>query len=130
MKVKILMTTPALLLSISGFAEVRKADSVKPIQQEFEASSDKTLILIDIGGTLLKHKDPLFSTKHEGWKRSWIQHQQPEISRTQILQALKIVEGDTKNWELMDASWPDLIRQAQKMEPKWSLLQRPIWTQH
>lgn len=114
MKVKILITALALLLAITGFAEVQKSDSIQPLQQEFAASNPKTLILIDIGQTLVKHKDAVFSSKHEGWKRSWIQSQKPGLSRSDIIQALRIVEGDTKNWELMDGNWPHLIAQAQK----------------
>lgn len=114
MKVKILITALALLLTITGYAEVRKTDSVQPIEQEFAASGSKTLILVDIGQTLAKHKDPIFNSKNEGWKRSWIQSQKPGISRSEIIQALRIVEGDTQNWELVEESWPKLIAQAQK----------------
>ena len=47
--------------SCAAYAEIRVATSLEPIQEEILSSPKETLVLLDVGGTLLAYPDVRFS---------------------------------------------------------------------
>jgi hypothetical protein len=97
----------------AGYAEIRTASSLEPIQQEIESSSKETLVLLDVGGTLLAYPDAVLHPSHEAWKYQWFQTHRPNISREERIILDRVVLGTLGSWKLLDAEWPEVIIQAQ-----------------
>lgn len=99
--------------SCVGYSEIRKAFSLEPIQQEIENSPKETLVLLDVGGTLLAYPDAILDPCHEAWKYDWFQTHYPTISREEKIAFDRIILGTLSKWKLLDAQWPKVVVQAQ-----------------
>lgn len=97
----------------SGYAEVRTASSLEPIQQEIADSRKETLVLLDVGGTLLAYPDAVLHPDHEAWKYTWFQTHCPTITKEEKIAFDRIVLGTLDKWKLLDAEWPEVIVHAQ-----------------
>lgn len=104
-----------LFLGIScvGYAEIRTTDSLEPIQQEIANSPKETLVLLDVGGTLLEYPDAVLHPSHESWKYDWFKTHFPSISREEKIALDRVVLGTLSKWKLLDGQWPEVIVQAQ-----------------
>lgn len=98
----------------AGYAEVRTASSLEPIQLEIAKSPKQTLVLLDVGGTLLEYPDAVLHPSHEKWKRDWFLTHCPSISREEKIAFDRIVLGTLGKWKLLDAKWPDVVIEAQE----------------
>lgn len=110
---KLLMGLLFLANSSLGYAETRVSDSLKPIQQEILSSPKETLVLLDVGGTLLAYPDAVLHPSHESWKYDWFQTHYPTISREEKIALDRIILGTLGKWELLDELWPEVILEAQ-----------------
>lgn len=110
---KLLIALFFLSYSCAGYAEIRKVSSLEPIQKEITSSSKETLVLLDVGGTLLAYPDAILHPSHEGWKYDWFQTHCPTISREEKIAFDRIILGTLGKWKLLDARWPEVIVQAQ-----------------
>lgn len=103
-------------LHIETYAEIREAASLVPISEEIEISNAETLVLLDIGKTLLNPTDPLFHECHEDWKKNWFEHHHPDLSVEEKRELARIVDEflvmNDSSWK-RDEEWPDLLKQAQ-----------------
>lgn len=97
----------------AGYAEIRTASSLEPIQQEIANSPKKTLVLLDVGGTLLAYPDAVLHPSHEAWKYDWFQTHYPTISREEKIALDRVILRTLGKWKLLDARWPEVIVQAQ-----------------
>jgi hypothetical protein len=95
----------------AAIAEVREVSSVESIYQEVSQSDEQTLILLDVGGTLLCRPDPVFHKEHEKWRVAWFQRNYPDLSLDEWTALWNVVEESNNSWSLMD-KWPNLIEQA------------------
>jgi hypothetical protein len=95
-------------------AEIQIATSLEPIEQEIENSPKKTLMLIDVGGTLLAYPDAVLHPDHETWKYQWFQAHCPALSKEDKIRFDRIVLTTLGSWKLHDDRWPELITQAQR----------------
>ncbi|MBM3192599.1 MAG: hypothetical protein FJZ63_08140, partial [Chlamydiae bacterium] len=103
--------TFASICSIA-YTEIQPAANLEPIYKEVERSSEETLLFLDVGGTLLIHKDPVLHVTHESWKHLWFQKHYPSITLQEKIALVRIVEANETSWALAD-TWPDLIKKAQ-----------------
>ncbi len=110
---KVLIGLIFLSFSCSAHADIQKATTLFPIANEIENSPNGTVVLLDIGGTLLAYYDAVLHTAHEDWKRDWFQTHCPNLSKEEKINLIRIVEGNVNNWKLLDAKWPWLIQKAQ-----------------
>ena len=97
-----------------GHTEVRTASSLEPIQKEIEKNPKQTLILLDVGGTLLGYPDAILDPSHEGWKYDWFQTHAPTITSEEKIALDRIILGTLGKWKLLDARWPEVVVQAQR----------------
>jgi len=100
------------------YAEIRTTDSLSSIACEFEKSDLDTLVLLDIGGTLLAFCDPLLHKAHEKWTKEWFEKNCPNITKEETIKLVRIVEEVTTNWRLIDANWPAAVSKAQSKDAK------------
>jgi len=107
-------------------AKIQIVDSLDPIEQEFARCSGNTLVLLDIGGTLLMHKDAILDAKHEEWKRRWFAKHYPNSTRKDFVDSVRIVESAFENWKLVDERWPQTIQKAQQNYAKVVALTKVI----
>ncbi|MGE0670955.1 MAG: DUF2608 domain-containing protein [Parachlamydiales bacterium] len=96
-----------------GYAEIQTATSLKPIQQEIADSPEKTIVLLDVGGTLLAYPDAVLHPDHETWKYEWFQKHCPMIAKEEKIAFDRIILGTLDKWKLLDPKWPEVIIQAQ-----------------
>lgn len=111
---KLLIGLLLLGASCAGYAEIRTATSLEPIQQEIANSPKETLVLLDVGGTLLAYPDAVLHPSHEAWKYDWFQTHFPSISRDEKIAFDRIILGTLGKWKLLDARWPEVVVQAQE----------------
>ena len=111
--VKLLMGLLFLGNSWTGYAEIQTVSSLEPIQQEILNSPKETLVLLDVGGTLLAYPDAVQHPSHEAWKYNWFQTHCPNISKEEKIALDRIILGTLHKWKLLDVLWPELIVQAQ-----------------
>ena len=97
----------------SGYAEIRTASSLEPIQDEIASSPKETLVLIDVGGTLLAYPDAVLHPAHEAWKYNWFQTHTPTLSKEDKIALDRVILRTLGKWKLLDAQWPEVIVQAQ-----------------
>ncbi len=109
---KLLVMLAALSVS---FANVQTIHSLAPIELEIEKIPADTLILLDIGGTLLSCPDAVVHSAHESWIRDWFQKLCPQLSKEEKIALVRIVE-DT--FRLLDTKWPQLIQKMQDQGAK------------
>lgn len=98
-----------------GHAEIRRVSFLEPLQQEIANSPKETLVLLDVGGTLLAYPDAILHPDHEAWKYDWFQTHFPSISREEKIAFDRIILGTLGQWHLLDGQWPDVIVQAQDL---------------
>lgn len=118
MKKEILFGFFLLFFASIGHAEVRSVDSLDPIVLELEQNVANTLVLLDIGNTLIAHTSAVFDVSHEGWKKAWFERHYPDKKRHEIVESVRIVESNIKSWKLVDPLWPQVIERAQKCGSK------------
>lgn len=99
--------------SCAGYAEILAVSSLKPIQQEISNSLKETLLLLDVGGTLLEYPDAVLHPAHEEWKYNWFQTHYPTLSKEEKIAFDRIILGTLDKWQLLDAQWPEIVVQAQ-----------------
>ena len=97
----------------AGYAEIRTASSLEPIQEEIASSPKETLVLIDVGGTLLAYPDAVLHPAHEAWKYNWFQTHTPTLSKEDKIALDRVILRTLGRWKLLDAQWPEVIVQAQ-----------------
>ena len=110
---KLLIGLLFLSNSCIGYAEIQTVSSLEPIQQEIANSPKETLVLLDVGGTLLAYPDAVLYPAHEAWKYNWFQTHCPTISREEKIAFDKIILGTLSKWKLLDALWPEVVVRAQ-----------------
>ncbi len=111
---KLLIGLLFLGCTCAGYAEIRAASSLEPIHQEIANSPKETLVLLDVGGTLLAYPDAVLHPAYEAWKQDWFQTHCPAVSRAEKIAFDRIVLGNLDKWELLDARWPEVVVQAQE----------------
>ncbi len=94
-------------------AEIRTADNLEPIANEFECSDKETLVLLDIGGTILAFCDPILHKSHENWTKEWFKTNYPNITKDETITLVRIVEQAHESWRLTDPLWQETIAKAQ-----------------
>lgn len=102
----------------SGYAEIRTLSSLEPLKQEIINSSNETIVLLDVGGTLLAYPDAVLHPAHESWKYDWFQTHYPNISKKDKIAFDKVILGTLDRWKLHDARWPEVVVQAQDLGVK------------
>lgn len=103
-----------ILVSISGYGDVRTIDSLDLIENELMLLGNETLVLLDIGHTLLDHKDAVMDPRHEEWKRHWFQKHCPIPDRALRVATARAVESAIENWKLVDERWPQMVQKMQE----------------
>lgn len=73
-----------ILSVVMCHGEIRTIDNLEPLAEELRFSDQDTLILIDLGNTLLKEKDALLHVKYLPWIANWYKSNYPGISRTEL----------------------------------------------
>lgn len=119
-----------LLFSIifcTGYAEVQTSSSLEPIQKEIGSSPKGTLVLLDIGDTLLSSSDTILHPTQIAWKREWFLTHCPGITQEEKLDLERVVLGTIDNWRSLDIHWPQLIQQAQDQGFKVVAFSRGAW---
>ncbi len=99
----------------TGYAEIQTAASLMPIRQEIAKSPQGTLVLLDVGGTLLAYPDAVLHPDHETWKYEWFQKHFPAITKEEKIAFDRIILGTLDKWKLLDPEWPEVIIQAQDL---------------
>lgn len=108
----------AILLWVStGINAIHTTASLEPIYQELGHCDEKSLVLLDVGGTLLEFKDPVLHTCHEEWKSAWFRKNCPNLTKEDKVSFVRIIEEGKENWRLVD-KWPDLIAWAHRQQIK------------
>ena len=74
-------------------SEISTATSLLPIREEIEVSDRDTLVLLDVGGTLLYPTDPLFHECNDGWKREWYTKHHPKLPLEERRELARIAES-------------------------------------
>lgn len=115
-----------LLFTFTVEASIQQASSLRPIAHEIERSPQGTLLLLDIGGTLIGSPDAIFHTGHEGWRKQWFQQHATDNSKEEFAALVEIVENGTKNWILLDAAWPALIKKSEERGLKVAALTKVV----
>lgn len=100
-------------VSVCGHAEVRPVDTLDPIEEELSDAGKETLVLLDIGHTLLDHKDAIMDPRFEEWKRNWFQKHCPKPERASRVATARAVESAFENWTLVDERWPHVVQKMQ-----------------
>jgi hypothetical protein len=98
-------------------AEISVVTSLLPVQEELETCDEETLVLLDIGGTLLIRKDPVLHNAHENWRRMWFDSHYPEMTREEKISLVRVIEESLNSWQVLD-NWPELIHKAQHRKAK------------
>lgn len=93
--------------------EWKKIVSFTALEDAFSQADQDTLILFDLGGTLIYNSAAVMQTEHEAWKRAWFQKNYPQLSLPEKLELVKIVESASDSWFLVDPRLPPLIKKAQ-----------------
>jgi hypothetical protein len=93
-------------------AEVREAPNLNPIAEEILSCDSNSLVLLDVGGTLVIPKDPILHVSHEEWKAKWFQEHYPDLTHEENVLLIRAVEQDNSHLRLTD-NWPELIKKAQ-----------------
>lgn len=96
-----------------GYAEIHVAASLELIRQEIANSPKETLVLLDVGGTLLAYPDAVLHPSHEGWKYNWFETHCPALSKEERVEFDRIVLRTLGEWKLHDPLWPEVIVEAQ-----------------
>lgn len=96
-----------------GYAEIQAASFLEPIRQEIANSPKETLVLLDVGGTLLAYPDAVLHPSHEAWKYNWFQTHYPLLSKEERVGFDRIVLRTLGAWKLHDPLWPEVIVEAQ-----------------
>lgn len=98
---------------ITGYAEIQTVSSLEPIQQEILNSTKQTLVLLDVGGTLLDYPDAVQHQAHDNWKYHWFQTHCPNMSKEEKIALDRIILTTLHKWKLLDARWPKIITETQ-----------------
>lgn len=115
---KVLTGIIFISMAIAGHAEIRVVDSLTPIQAELDNCGSETLVLLDVGGTLITKPDAVLYKEHSPWKEEWYKRHYPNQPQDEALKLTRILEGTPKNWKIVDSSWPKLITKAQSSGAK------------
>ncbi len=110
---KWLLLLVCFLIAQQSYAEIRTVDSLVEIEKEIKAAGKDDLILLDVGGTLLTHKDAVLQPYHKGWKNAWYEKNFPKLTRKEKVELSYVLQGAAQNWRLVDAKWPQVIAEAQ-----------------
>ncbi len=101
---------------VESCSDLRIASSLNPIHEEIAISNEETLVLLDIGGTLLQHADSVLHKSHENWKRAWLEQRCPKLSREEKFDLARVIEkfivAHDSSWQRLE-EWPELVEQAQ-----------------
>ncbi|MCI5052760.1 MAG: DUF2608 domain-containing protein [Simkaniaceae bacterium] len=104
-----------LFLLISAFAygycAIHTTNDLMCFEQELSHCDDSTLVLFDIGGTVLEPVDTLLHLKYLPWIQNWYQKHFLDISQSEICKNIKLIQRSA-NWRLTDPRWPELIELA------------------
>lgn len=99
-------------------AEIQVTPTLTPLYEEILSCDSSTLFLIDIGGTLLVHKDAVLHVGHEKWRSQWYQKHYPNLTLEEKIPLIRTVETDTRSWALSNNDWPNLLEDAQERKIK------------
>lgn len=99
-------------------ADIHVVDSLSPIENALEDCGSKTLIILDVGETLMTARDAVLHPEHKEWKKKWFKRHFPRMSREEQVDIIQIIRSDESIWELVDEAWPDLIMNAQRQGAK------------
>ena len=115
------LTTQEVNPPNSSHVKTYAASSLLPIHEEIKISNEGTLVLLDIGGTLLHQRDPILHRDHEHWKKAWFERCYPQLSPEEKKELARVVEGflikNDCGWQRLD-KWPELVKQAQMQKIK------------
>jgi len=79
---------------------------------KLEQIQKDSLILIDIGGTLLQHNCPLSYKKHKSWVEQWCMENASHLSADEIKTLILQIKNENDSWVLTDSDWPLFIEKA------------------
>lgn len=99
--------------SCAGYAEIRTASSLEPIRREIAESPKETLVLLDVGGTLLTYPGAVLHPSHDAWRYEWFHTHHPNLSKEEKISLDRIVLATLGAWQLLDAGWPEVVIEAQ-----------------
>lgn len=101
-----------LMVAVGLCAEIRVADSLQPVAEALEQTTDETLTLLDVGGTLITANDAVLQEAHEEWKRAWFRKHVPGMTRKGAVMSIAIVRGDPAVWHSTDPEWLSILSKA------------------
>jgi hypothetical protein len=96
----------------AAYAEMKVAENLDPIEEALAKCDKQTLVLLDLGDTVINAKDPALHSAHNEWKSAWFKREYPNMTRAERLRLNKAIRSDMSVWMLLDSKWPALIKAA------------------
>lgn len=93
-------------------AEIKSISTLSPLQEELLKSPKNTLLLLDIGGTLLAYPDAILCPENETWKYQWFQTHYPQMKSEEKIALDEIILTTLGQWQLQENEWPEVLEQA------------------
>lgn len=106
------------MIGVACYGEIQVIDSLKPVDEAIAFCDSETLVLIDLGGTLLKAKDALMHDGNRFWISKWCDAHYSDIKQEGISSLIKSLENNPKLWELSDSKWLEVIPEARRKGAK------------
>ncbi len=108
-------------------SEIVVTDQLDLIHQEIsDHAAIGTLILIDIGDTLLFHVNPLAYKAHEPWILDWFKQNASEFPKQSIQTLIFDIRNHDESWMLTDPKWPWLIQFAKEKGAKVAAFSKQV----
>lgn len=98
-----------LLIMMKLQAEICPIESLDAVRKELTKCDQETLVLIDIGGTMLYPKDAALQKENHAWAIHWLKENGLDITSY-----LYLLDSNQKSWALVSEEWPHLINEAKE----------------
>ena len=106
---RILFLIGLVTLVLTVDAEVRTTNDLISIQREVETCDATSLVLLDIGGTLLVPKDASFHPQYQEWARAWIRSHYPNLTHEEVVKCIRTFESTKEAWRVVNPEWKGLL---------------------
>lgn len=110
---RILFLIGLMTLVLTVDAEVRTMSDLISIQREVETCDATSLVLLDIGGTLLVPKDASFHPQYQEWTRAWIRSHYPDLTHEEVVKCTRTFEATKEAWRVVNPDWKALLSLGQ-----------------
>lgn len=115
---RILLLITLLTAASTAHAGILITSDLTAIEKEIESCDQNSLVLLDIGGTLLIPKDASFHPQYQEWSKDWIRAHYPNLTQAEVVKCTKTFESSQEAWRLVNPEWIKLVNLGQKQGVK------------